>query len=37
MVNPKIKDWLEYIENAEDPQVVGYFLSKKKVAVAAMG
>jgi hypothetical protein len=36
MVNPKIKDCREYIENAEDLQVVGYFLSKKKAAVAAM-
>jgi hypothetical protein len=28
MVNPKIEDWLEYTENAEDPQVAGYFFAQ---------
>jgi hypothetical protein len=28
MVNPKIEDCREYIENAEDPQVAGYFFAQ---------
>jgi hypothetical protein len=36
MVNPKIKDCREYIENAEDPQVAGSSLIKSEAAAAVL-
>jgi hypothetical protein len=36
MVNPKINDCREYIENAEDLQIAGYLLSKYGAGVAWM-
>jgi hypothetical protein len=35
MVNPKIEDCRKYIENAANPQVAGYSLSKTEAVMEA--
>jgi hypothetical protein len=36
MVNPKIEDCREYIENAVNPQAAGHLLTKTGAAVVSM-